>query len=65
MCIVIGYTSHVIGSFRHKGLKLLYSKGGRRKVSPEHAGKIERILVWRLAIAYNVWGLALIGNCET
>ena len=42
--VVIGYTYHVIGSFRHKGLKQLYSKGDRRKVSPENADKIERIL---------------------
>ena len=44
MCAVIGYTYHAIGSFRHKGLKQLYSKGDRRKVSPGHADKIERIL---------------------
>ena len=34
----------MILSFRHKGLKLLYQKGDRRKVQPEHADKIERIL---------------------
>jgi toxin HigB-1 len=34
----------VIGSFRHKGLKLLYEKGDRRRVSAGLADKIERIL---------------------
>jgi proteic killer suppression protein len=34
----------MIRSFRHKGLKLLYEKGDRRKVQPEYADKIERIL---------------------
>ena len=34
----------MIISFRHKGLKLLYEKGGRRRVPPEYADKIERIL---------------------
>jgi toxin HigB-1 len=34
----------VIVSFRHKGLKLVYEKGDRRRVSSEHADKIERIL---------------------
>ena len=34
----------MILSFRHKGLKLLFEKGDRRKVQSEYAGKIERIL---------------------
>ena len=34
----------MIVSFRHKGLKLLYEKGDRRRVSPERADKVERIL---------------------
>jgi toxin HigB-1 len=34
----------MIVSFRHKGLKLLYDKGDRRRVSAIHADKIERIL---------------------
>lgn len=34
----------MIASFRHKGLKLLYEKGDRRKIQPDHADKIERIL---------------------
>ena len=34
----------MIRSFRHKGLKLLYEEGDRRKVLSGHAGKIERIL---------------------
>ena len=34
----------MIASFRHKGLKLLYEKGDRRRVSSEYADKVERIL---------------------
>lgn len=34
----------MIAGFRHRGLKLLYEKGDRRRVSAELAGKIERIL---------------------
>jgi toxin HigB-1 len=34
----------MIVSFRHKGLKLVYEKGDRRRLSAEHAEKIERIL---------------------
>ena len=34
----------MIRSFRHKGLKLLFEKGERRKVQSEYADKIERIL---------------------
>ncbi|OFX10184.1 MAG: peptidase [Alphaproteobacteria bacterium RIFOXYD12_FULL_60_8] len=40
----------MIGGFRHKGLKLLYEKGDRRRVSPDLADKAERILA-RLDIA--------------
>ncbi|MEX2649705.1 MAG: type II toxin-antitoxin system RelE/ParE family toxin [Alphaproteobacteria bacterium] len=34
----------MIRSFRHKGLKLLFDKGDRRRVRADHADKIERIL---------------------
>ncbi len=34
----------MIQSFRHKGLKLLYGKGERRKVHADQADRIERIL---------------------
>lgn len=34
----------MIISFRHKGLKLVYEKGDRRRLSSEQADKIERIL---------------------
>ena len=34
----------MIQSFRHKGLKLLFEKGDRRKVQPSYADKIERVL---------------------
>lgn len=39
----------IIG-FRHKGLKLLYDTGDRRRVPSEYAGKIERVLA-RLDVA--------------
>mgnify|MGYP001389471294 CR=1 FL=1 len=41
---VIGYTVHMIKSFRHNGLKKLYEKGDARRVSPEHVEKLIRIL---------------------
>ena len=34
----------MILSFRHKGLRLLFEKGDRRKVQPQYADKIERVL---------------------
>ena len=34
----------MIRSFRHKGLKLLFEKGDRRKVKADQTDKIERIL---------------------
>ena len=34
----------MLKSFRHKGLKLLFEAGDRRKVLPGHADRIERIL---------------------
>ena len=34
----------MIVSFRHKGLKLLYDKGDRRRINPGYVGKVERIL---------------------
>ena len=34
----------MIVSFRHKGLKLLYEKGDRRRITSEYADKVERIL---------------------
>jgi proteic killer suppression protein len=34
----------MIVRFRHKGLKLLYEKGDRRRISAEYADKVERIL---------------------
>lgn len=34
----------MIVSFRHKGLKLMFEKGDRRKVPPDYADKIGRIL---------------------
>lgn len=34
----------MIRSFRHRGLRRPYEKGDRRRVLPDHADKIERIL---------------------
>lgn len=34
----------MIKNFRHKGLKLLYEKGDRRKIRADHAEKIRSIL---------------------
>ena len=36
--------------FRHKGLRRLYETGDRRRVSPDHADKLRRILA-RLDVA--------------
>ena len=50
----------MIVSFRHKGLKLLFEKGDRRKVNADHADKIERILA-RLEEASEVRNMDLPG----
>jgi proteic killer suppression protein len=50
----------MIVSFRHKGLKLLFGKGDRRRVPSEHADKIERILA-RLEEASEVGHMGLPG----
>lgn len=34
----------MIRSFHHKGLKLLFEKGDRRKPQPQYVDKVERIL---------------------
>lgn len=34
----------MIVGFRHKGLQLLFKRGNRRRVLPDHADKVERIL---------------------
>ena len=34
----------MIESFRHRGLKLLYEKGNRRRVPPGQADRVKRIL---------------------
>jgi proteic killer suppression protein len=39
-----GLHTVMIVSFRHKGLKLLFEKGDRRRVLSEHVSKVERIL---------------------
>jgi proteic killer suppression protein len=50
----------MIVGFRHKGLKLLFEKGDRRKVLSDHADKIERILA-RLEEASEVGHINLPG----
>ena len=57
---VRGYTSQVIVHFLHKGLQLLYEKGDRRRVSPAHVAKVERILA-RLDEATGPTGMDLPG----
>ena len=39
-----GYKAPVIVGFRHKGLRLLYERDDRRRVRPDLAEKIARIL---------------------
>ena len=50
----------MIVGFRHKGLKLLYEQADRRKVLPEFADKIERILA-RLDVALEPQNMDLPG----
>jgi len=50
----------MIVSFRHKGLKLLFEKGDRRKVLSDHVDKVERILA-RLDEASEVGNMDLPG----
>lgn len=50
----------MIVGFRHKGLRLLFEKGDWRKLRPEHADKIERILA-RLDEASDVGNMDLPG----
>ena len=50
----------MIQSFRHKGLKLLFERGDRRRVSPDFVRKIERILA-RLEEASEVANMDLPG----
>ena len=50
----------MIGHFRHKGLKLLYEKGDRRRVPPDQAEKLERILA-RLDVAAGAEDMRLPG----
>lgn len=40
----------MIVRFRHKGLRLLYESGSRRRVPPDHVDKLKRILA-RLDVA--------------
>ena len=50
----------MIRSFRHKGLRLLFEKGDRRKVRADQADKIERVLA-RLDQASEVASMDLPG----
>jgi len=50
----------MIASFRHKGLKLLFEKGDRRRVLPDHVDKTRRILA-RLEEASEVGNMDLPG----
>ncbi len=50
----------MIVSFSHKGLKLLFEKGDRRRVPPDFVRKVERILA-RLEEASEVGNMDLPG----
>ena len=50
----------MIRSFRHEGFRLLFDKEDRRRVQPDHANKIERILA-RLEEASEVSNMDLPG----
>lgn len=50
----------MIVSFRHRGLKLLFERGDRRRVLPDHVEKIERILA-RLEEAIEIGNMDLPG----
>ena len=50
----------MIRRFRHKGLKLLFEKGDRRKVQSDYADRIERILA-RLEEASEIGNMDLPG----
>lgn len=54
------YTSQVIKSFRHRGLRQLFEKGDRRKLHQDHVAKIERVLA-RLEEAVEVHNMDLPG----
>lgn len=50
----------MIRSFRHKGLKLLFEKGDRRKLRSDHVNKLKRVLA-RLEEASEVGDMGLPG----
>ena len=50
----------MIVGFRHRGLRLLFEKGERRRVSPGHGDKIGRVLA-RLDVAADVGDMDLPG----
>ena len=50
----------MIQGFRHRGLKLLFEKGDRRRVQPDHADKVGRILA-RLEEASEIGNMDLPG----
>ena len=56
----MGYIGEMIVRFRHKGLKLLYEKGDRRRVPPDQVDKLERILA-RLDVAIQPTSMDLPG----
>ena len=50
----------MIVSFRHKGLKLLFERGDRRRLPPDYAAKVERLLA-RLEEASEIGNMNLPG----
>src|ERR1700758_3804903 len=39
-CVVTLYTTHVIGSFRHKGIEKFFNTGSKAGIQPKHAKRL-------------------------
>ena len=44
MCIVYWYTTHMLKSYRHKGIKQFAETGSKAGIQPEHANRLRRLL---------------------
>ncbi len=44
MCIVYWYTTHMLKSYRHKGVKQFAETGSKAGIQPEHANRLRRLL---------------------
>ena len=43
-CVVALYTTHVIGSFRHKGIEKFFNTGSKAGIQPKHAKRLRQQL---------------------